>query len=215
MGHAKKSIFPLRQYLEPEKFVTFGRYRVTDQIKDNTPISWLVKDVQEDKALLLSRYGLDVKPYHTELEDVSWETCYLRRWLNGEFLNTAFNEEEQRVILTEEIDNSKAQLSPVWSWGRASNNTYDKVFLLSNAEARRYFHSYRDRKCRATGYAVSRGASISPRNGRSCWWLRTFGSVMYWADVVIFDGTDHFSEVNEKDNLVRPALWIDLTTDLF
>ena len=75
MRGVKKRVFPLRKFLEPGKFVSFGRYRFTNQIKDNTPITWFVKDIQEGKALLLSRYGLDVKPYHTEPGKITWETC--------------------------------------------------------------------------------------------------------------------------------------------
>lgn len=70
----KKSVFPLRKYLEPGKFVSFGRNRVTPvirQIKDNTPITWYVKEVRKDRALMLSRYGLEVKPYHSEAENVT------------------------------------------------------------------------------------------------------------------------------------------------
>lgn len=48
-------MFPLRKYLEPGKFVSFGRYRVTRQIKDNTPITWYVKEVRKDRALLLTQ----------------------------------------------------------------------------------------------------------------------------------------------------------------
>ena len=102
----KKSVFPLRKYLEPGKFVSFGRYRVTPvtwQIKDNTPITWYVKEVRKDRALLLSRYGLEVKPYHFEAENVTWETCSLRMWLNGEFLNTVLNDEERQVKLPQRI----------------------------------------------------------------------------------------------------------------
>ena len=218
MAHVKKSVFPLRKYLEPGKFVSFGRYRftdLTDQIKDNTPLTWYVKDVLDDRVLLLSRYGLEAMPYHTEHEDVTWETCSLRTWLNGEFLNSAFNEEEQKVILTVEVDNSKDQLNPTWSWAEGSNNTFDRVFLLSHAEVKKYFPRYKERKCRPTRYSAHQGAYISPANGRSWWWLRTPGSLMTWADVVTGDGTGHFTDVDDDEILVRPALWIDLTAGLF
>lgn len=213
----KKSVFPLRKYLEPGKFVSFGRYRVTQgtwQIKDNTPITWYVKEVGKDRALLLNRYGLEVKPYHTAAENVTWETCSLRMWLNGEFLNTAFNDEERKVILTQEINNSKDQLPP-WSSAEGTNNTFDRVFLLSYAELEIYFDKYRQRKCRATRYAEGQRAFIGPGTGRSWWWLRTARSVILWADVVMDDGLCHFSDVYDDEILVRPALWIDLTTDLF
>ena len=46
------------------------------------PIEWIVLDWQEDRALLLSKYALDAKPFH-EVEDraVTWAECTLRAWL--------------------------------------------------------------------------------------------------------------------------------------
>ena len=54
--------------------VTFGNYEQGD---GQAPIEWVVLDRQEDRALLLSKYALDAKPFH-EVEDrnVTWaERC--------------------------------------------------------------------------------------------------------------------------------------------
>ncbi len=62
-----------------------------------------------------------------ERKDVTWETCPLRRWLNQEFLQKTFTEEEQRTILTGRIENpdtSKAE-------AEEGKDTWDQVFLLS------------------------------------------------------------------------------------
>ena len=47
--------------------VAFGRYE-QDGNEENGPeeIEWVVLDVQDGKVLLLSKYGLEVKPYNTE-----------------------------------------------------------------------------------------------------------------------------------------------------
>ena len=85
----------------------FGAYEQDNDLTNGKePIEWLVLDVQGDKALLLSKYGLDAKPYNTTYADVTWETCTLRKWLNDDFLKTAFSEDEQKAILTTEVDNS-------------------------------------------------------------------------------------------------------------
>ena len=118
--------------------VTFGRYE-QDANEENGPeeIEWIVLDVQDRKALLLSRYGLEAKPYNTENTDVTWEICTLRTWLNSDFRNKAFSAEEQSAILTTTVDNSSSQghndLISI-----DGNNTQDKIFLLSYAEANRY-----------------------------------------------------------------------------
>ena len=81
--------------------VTFGHYEQDNNL-DNGPeaIEWIVLDMQEGKALLLSKYGLDAIPYNTEYVNITWEQCTLRTWLNQDFLKTAFDEKEQSAILT-------------------------------------------------------------------------------------------------------------------
>ena len=47
------------------------------------PIKWRILSVDENNnALLLADKGLDCKPYNENEEDVTWETCSLRTWLN-------------------------------------------------------------------------------------------------------------------------------------
>ena len=76
--------------------VTFGSYaQDNDRSNGTEPIEWIVLDVQEGKALLLSKYGLSAAGYHDTWDDCTWETCSLRTWLNDRFLNWAFSLEEQ------------------------------------------------------------------------------------------------------------------------
>ena len=65
--------------LAVNEIVTFGKYE-QDGLRSNgaEAIEWLVLDVQEDKALLLSRYALDSMPYHDNYKAVTWETSDLR-----------------------------------------------------------------------------------------------------------------------------------------
>lgn len=103
-----------------------------------TPIEWLVLARDGNKALLISRYWLDAQPYNTDHTSVTWETCTLRTWLNVTFYNKAFSSDEQAAILTTSVDNGKNQGYSKWSTS-GGNNTEDKVFLLSYAEANKYF----------------------------------------------------------------------------
>lgn len=104
------------------------------------PIKWRVLSVNEDgtDAFLMADQCLDSRPYHTEQSDtVTWETCSLREWLNGTFLQTAFSETEQGAIVKTEIDNSR---SPYYKEGTevAEDNgisTQDTIYLLSVEEA--------------------------------------------------------------------------------
>ena len=62
-------------------------------------------DVQDNMALLISRYAIDCQPYNTEYKNVTWETCSLRKWLNEAFYNKAFTSEEKAKIILSEVKN--------------------------------------------------------------------------------------------------------------
>lgn len=203
--------------------ITFGHYE-QDNNPDNgpEPVDWIVLDVQDGKALLLSKYGLDDIPYNTEWVDITWEECTLRTWLNSDFLNSAFTAEEQSVILTTEVDNSSAQGYSEWNTS-GGNNTQDQVFLLSYAEANEYlgvtFDSYdtdNGNRVAPTAYAIARGAWGSDEYRTAdglpagWWWLRSPGQDQNFAAHVDYDGSLLINAVVKKDGVIRPALWISL-----
>ncbi|MBO5570219.1 MAG: hypothetical protein J6A79_14965 [Clostridia bacterium] len=198
--------------------VTFGTYPQTSGGADNTPIEWIVLDTDGKKSLLISKYALDTKPYNTSYKAVTWETCTLRSWLNKDFLGKAFSSAEQGAILTTNVDNSKAQGNSGYSTS-GGNNTQDKVFLLSYAEAGKYFKDDNARKCAPTDYAIKQGAytNLSDRaDGRATgwWWLRSPGRRRYSAASVYFDGS-RLNGVYNTDSVVRPAFWLNLESGIF
>ena len=120
--------------------ITFGHYEQDNNLDNGPePIEWIILDYDEatHRALLLSRYGLEAKPYNTEEVGTTWEKCTLRSWLNDEFLNAAFSTEEQSAILVTDVDNSDGQCYNGWGTS-GGNNTQDRIFLLSYAEANKY-----------------------------------------------------------------------------
>ena len=80
------------------QIVTFGKY-------EGSSIQWKVIDVRSDRVLLISRYGLEARPYNTIDRDVIWETCSLRSWLNDTFYYNAFSSSERKKILEVRNDN--------------------------------------------------------------------------------------------------------------
>ena len=202
-------------------YVTLGTYPQTAAGNDHTPIEWLVLDYDEanNRSLLISRYGLDAKPYHADEVDVTWETCTLRTWLNSVFLNTAFSADEQNAIVLTDVDNSKAQGYSGWSTD-GGNNTQDRLFLLSYAEAWKYFADDNARMCAPTDYAVKQGVQTSASNkadGRATgwWWLRSPGREQICAALVLDGGALSYGLVVDVRVAVRPALWIDLNSGIF
>ena len=184
-------------------YIKFGNY---PQQNGNAkgPIEWLVLEVMGDKALLVSRYGLDCKQYHHDFTDITWENCFLRKWLNNVFLKAAFSAEEQQRIRLSEVANDD---NPEYRT-RGGNNTQDRVFCLSLAEAKRYFKDNRERMCRPTVLAKAHGVYVSDH---CCyWWLRSPGGNQYDASLVDTDGAlDPYGYYVRRDNYaVRPALWL-------
>ncbi len=202
-------------------YVTFGTYPQTKAGNDATPIEWLVLARDGNKALLISRYGLDAQRYNKDTTSVTWETCTLRTWLNGTFYNKAFSSAEQAAILTTNVDNSKNQCYSGWSTN-GWKNTQDKVFLLSYAEANKYFgvtyYNSSNTKSRVapTAYAIAHGAwtSSSDKTADSVnagwWWLRSPGSDQRSAAYVFADGSLYDLSVGSDSASVRPALWVNI-----
>ena len=196
--------------------VAFGQYPQTAEGTDRTPIEWIVLDVQDGKALLISKYGLDVQPYSTENTAVTWETCTLRAWLNGDFLNAAFTPGEQEAILVSETDNSRDQGYGEWN-ADSGSNTQDRVFLLSYAEANKFFRVTADNKenigarIRPTAYAVSRNAytdeKLKTEEGAEAgwWWIRSLSSPSFAGFVRSAGSLDSIS-TGSKSGCVRPVI---------
>ena len=163
--------------------------------------------------LVISKYALDCRQHNTSNTSVTWETCSLRKWLNGTFLNAAFSSAEQNSIMYSTVTADK---NPSYSTS-PGNNTTDKVFLLSITEANKYFKSDDARKCAPTDYAIAPGAwtSDSDKTGgrATCWWwLRSPGDDSNYAAYVYNDGSVDYdgSNVLSSSVAVRPAMWINL-----
>lgn len=184
---------------------TFGNYEQDDVTTNGKePIEWIILDMNEDGSLvLLSKYALDCKPYKTEYKDVTWETCTLRKWLNEDFYNAAFNDQEKAKIVPVTLENED---NPNYgtTGGKA---TIDNVWLLSIDEVKNgfasekvysYFTDDASRMCAPTKYAVAQGAWQSSDYtvdgvGACKWWLRSLGSDLRHAASADFGGFVYFA----------------------
>lgn len=190
-------------------YITFGAYTQDNNASNGKEdIEWLILDVQDGKALVISKYALDCKPYNRSYYFVTWETCTLRKWLNSNFINSAFTADEKAMIPTVTVSADK---NPKYSTD-PGNATQDQVFLLSITEANRYFSSNSARQCEPTDFAIANGAWRSD-NGNCCWWLRSPGDHQKGAARV-----NHGGDVDKYGNnvdlgytAVRPALWVELS----
>ncbi len=207
--------------------VLFGRYE-QDNNTNNGPeeIEWVVvantKSNNRQRALLLSRYALDTKPFNEEGGKTTLEKCSLRAWLNGEFLNSAFTEEEQLAITITQLHNdpkNRGLGEDDWA-SNAGNDTEDKIFLLEEPQIRSLGLAAilgKDYVVVPTAYAIARGAeTFQTTDNRTVarWWLRS-GPSHPFASFVQEDSTVSNRGVGNHTITVRPAIWLDLESDIF
>ena len=191
----------------PGDTVLFGEYEQDKDISNGKEdIAWLVLEVKDGKALVVSKYALDCKQYNTSNTDVTWETCTLRKWLNNDFINAAFSSYEKAMIPTVTVSADKNSTNP-------GNATQDQVFLLSITEANKHFGSDSARQCKPTDYAVANGSRESHSGNLCWWWLRSPGSTQDSAAYVYSSGgvIESGNDVDYNDGAVRPAMWISIS----
>ncbi len=176
----------------------FGRYPQGDD-GDMKPITWRVLLREADYLLVIAEQCLDCKPYEKE-HRVTWANCTLRHWLNSEFYDKAFNEQERECILKTSVVNN------------AGPETEDRVFLLSVDELESLIANDIERCARPTDYAVKNDVYFDDDNGCCFWWLRSCGANGSRAAFVLADGRiDIFGyHVLSGINAVRPALKLAL-----
>lgn len=207
-------------YIKIDDTVFLGNYE-QDNNSENGPekIKWRVIAIEDTKALLISEKCLDCRQFNAEVTTITWEKCSLRSWLNDTFLKTAFSSEEQTAIILATIENQyNLQYS---TYG--GNDTQDKVFLLSHSEALKYFADDSARLATVTEYAKEKeGVNIIYGNEKysSMWWLRSPGGNSDTAEYVSCSGFVNssgclVSSSGENGMAIRPALYIDLTSDVF
>lgn len=214
-------------YRIPGNVVMFGHYEQDNNTANGPePIEWIVLDIKNEKVLLLSKYGLNTKPYNTEEINVSWEKCTLRDWLNSEFLQSAFSEEERGAILTTELDNDNFQGGNIWN-EETVNDTKDQIFLLSSSEAYEFLNVKQDdrdnikARVAPTAYTIAQDIWLDDYyktdDGKATgwWWLRAPVYNLKYAAVVDHDGSRKNHGVNNTGGIVRPAFWLNLKSGIF
>lgn len=188
--------------------ITYGIYEQNNNLSDGKEeIEWIVLSKEDGRVLVISKYALDCQQFHFEDEEnITWEECSLRTWLNGTFLNEAFTEAEINYIPLSKV--KQEMLSGPYEKA-AGKDTMDQIFLLNLTEAQEYFDSDDNRKCMPTEYAGARGANRYQWNGEireEPWWLRTAFADM--AMIISEKGAKQYADRDHTHIAVRPAMWI-------
>lgn len=202
--------------LKKGDIVTFGAYEQDADSRDGAEaLAWIVLDAEEGRALLLAVDVLEPVSFHDRFEEITWEDCSLRKWLNSAFLEETFSEQEKERIL--EVENENPGNPGMHSHG--GGKTRDRIFLLSMEEASAYFRTQEERfvlgAADATKYALLNHLEVSPEDsaapGKACWWTRTSGSDQYAAVFVDRDGTVYSAGAQISHETycgLRPAVWV-------
>ena len=181
-------------------------------------IKWNILEENDDEIKLISSYVIDSIDYYNEaLEEKfnhnngngyanNYELSNIRKWLNSKFYNLAFNEKENSIIKIMEVDNKTKEIDEATDT-YTSNNTFDKVTLLSYIEANNYYQELDERKAFATDYSLIQG--VFAYNGNANYRLRSASSFSpinsYYID---YDGAIH------GDGMVTKCLVSDTSTGI-
>lgn len=160
--------------------------------------------------MVISKDVLECMPYNTSYTDVFWETCSIRQWLNTEFINNAFSQDEIKSIENKKIINS----NNTDTGSNGGFDTYDKIFLLSIDEINLYMSGKPYIKSKLSTYASARNDGLSSIADRTaCWTLRTPGeSNSYISYVNVDGGIETIGAAVEYGSIgIRPAMWINIS----
>lgn len=201
----------------PGSVIQFGHYEQDDSFANGKePIDWLVLDVRDNRALLISKYILEARAYHEPFEDTSWATSDLRRWLNGTFLSDAFTQQERSKIAYTTVDTAD---NPDYGT-RGGDSSRDQIFILSVWDADRYFPTNLSRRASATEYVLNNRIiyaeeDVETAEGELASWWRLRDPGMTQGHVARVMGNGRIYTMGDICNYVnggiRPVLWLELS----
>ena len=143
-------------------------------IASDEKMKWYVLDVDEDnpyRALLLTKNIIDFREFSDEPSN--YRNSKIRYYLNKEFYEKNFTEEERNHIVEVEIE-STTNLTDNNVFKKNVVKTNDKVFLLSDHEVEKYNIS--SMKFEPNSYVKKLAGEIS---ASECWTRDTYSNLEY------------------------------------
>ena len=199
--------------------VEYTRVKVGEEYEYfvSEPVRWWIIGSDANNYKVLSDMLLDCKPYNNTLETVSWDTCSLKEWTNGEFYNKCFNESE-KVYITEHKTPAGWNYYFNFTLGK---DTMDKVAMITASSLSDGTHIFKShdsdeskiqRKCLVTDYARAMGAYVD-EDGYGKWWTATAANKEGWYTIDVTPNgvilvVSGGAVVNKDDICVRPYMTI-------
>ena len=204
--------------------ISFGNYQ------------WRVLQVNDNNALIITETTIGKAPYCDIANNVTWECCSLRKYLNKDFYNKFTETEKSQILETKVTDRNNP-----WYDVKCSSPTFDYIFLLSYDEVVRYFGDSGDLNNK-NGMYCSKDGTFTPIAKKSMytkmahgdaifdkyndnrkvkningdddwWWLRSPGGQgMKTAGSIGYLGEIWLcgDDAYRVDGGIRPALWLNL-----
>ena len=179
------------------------------------PIKWRILTTNGDDVLILCESIIANRAYDPTNTSNNYKESNVRKWLINEFLTKAFNTLEQALIQAKTVDNSAASTG-VEPNPNACDNTTDKIFLLSYAEAMnldygfKNRHTFGDTKRRKVPSDYSLATGTYMKIGNSYWWLRSPNAENKNVFVGNCYGIISNDENIEHTETGSSALWLDI-----
>lgn len=166
--------------------LTFGIY-------NGTELTWRVLTREGNSVLLITERCVDERHFQSNQNDPKYYVdSPIRKFLNQTFCNEAFTEDQKSLIQEKRLATTGGDVT-------------DKLFLLSDQEANKYFTSDADRVA---------------KDGKA-WYLRTVNSVLLdvlnyrepIAMMVTGGGQVYQNDWTvDYERGIRPAMWIDISS---
>lgn len=166
------------------------------EVLDIAGMKWLVLDDRDGKQLVITEQVIGNMAFKAAGGDSTWEDSDLRTYLNGEFYESTFSDDEKARI--EETNTSTPANSKYGITG--GNDTTDRIFVLSAEEAEEYLEG--------SEYLIATDASGNP-----AWYhLRTMGEAKDVQACVNVNGEIDLhgpdGGVTNAEGGIRPVMWI-------
>ncbi len=188
------------------------------------PINWKILESNDGEYKLVSSVLLDAHCYYSSTSNrtIDGSTIYpnnykysdIRAWLNNEFYSKVFSLSLGDSFIQKTVVDNSASTTISSTNKYASDNTYDKVYLLSYQDYKNsnYFADDAARQCKTTDYARANGCYIYPdssyKNNGYYWTRSPHNGDSYNASSVSSDGDFNYFYVYDTHDGVRPALTV-------
>ena len=191
--------------------------KIEDVVYVYEPVRWWKIGEQGENICLFSDVIIDTHVFNGVFGSSTWDVCELREWLNGEFYNSCFDENDKALIIEHNTPISDNYYHGFFA-GEATNDFVSLIPAADFTNGKYVFEGHREdevialRRAKGTDYAIANGLRVFD-NGCGRYWTSTAADIDNLYTVVITEMgyvlIESGGEVNNKIDVgVRPFIVI-------